>query len=430
MIENMNISFLDRLKEENLPIHGIIVEQDDKVLLEKYYEPFNKHTMHRMYSVTKTFVMLAVGLLYTQKKLKLEDKIYQYFSFDVKHEMIKKMTVKDLLTMQTSFLSTTYKRSTKDYLESFFTLEPEKEPGTLFAYDTSASYVLSALVESITQMDMLEYLKIEILNDLGFTKESYIIKTYEGISHGGSGLMCRLEDLFKVGNFIKNLGRSNHKQYIDIDYMKQAISKQTDTFLATEGPDFRYGYGYQLWKNRYGGFTLFGMGGQIYYYNPIKNMSLTVYADLQSIQSGSQKIIDLFNNFFDKKEQNTKKYFLIDKRISNNNNFSKLYQDDKNRVFLEIIEDKAHINLNGIEINFSTSNYSKGILENKYPYIAYANEKEKGLNLTVYLIGENLGTILMDIYYDKDLISIYSKGYAETILNHFNLNINIRNEEK
>lgn len=61
--------------------------------------------------------------------------------------------------MRTCYESTTFKRYDGDWVESFFRVTPDHVPGTVFNYDTSASHVLAALVEKLTGMDMLDYLR-------------------------------------------------------------------------------------------------------------------------------------------------------------------------------------------------------------------------------------------------------------------------------
>ena len=65
-----------------------------------------------------------------------------------------------MLMMRTCHASTTYKVDMKsDWVESFFIVPPTHKPGTVFHYDTSAAHVLCALVEKLTHMPMLDYMK-------------------------------------------------------------------------------------------------------------------------------------------------------------------------------------------------------------------------------------------------------------------------------
>ena len=73
------ISFARKLEYNNLPMHSIIVMRHGKICMESYYAPYTKDTLHRMFSVTKSFVSLAIGLLADEGRISLDDHIADYF---------------------------------------------------------------------------------------------------------------------------------------------------------------------------------------------------------------------------------------------------------------------------------------------------------------------------------------------------------------
>ncbi len=181
-------------------LHGFIFLQGRKILAEKYYEPYGQESLHRMYSVTKSFAALAVGLLEKEGKIKLGDRICDYFPEYTKDTEIypwcEEMTIEDMLSMRTCYGSTTYKiYDSKDWTKSFFRVEPDHIPGTVFSYDTSSSHTLAALVEKLTGKKLLDYLRDEALREMGFSEEAYIIPDGVGVSQGGSGMMSTLRDV-------------------------------------------------------------------------------------------------------------------------------------------------------------------------------------------------------------------------------------------
>ena len=54
------ISFARKLEYNNIPMHSIIVMRHGKICMESYYAPYTRDTLHRMFSVTKSFVSLAI----------------------------------------------------------------------------------------------------------------------------------------------------------------------------------------------------------------------------------------------------------------------------------------------------------------------------------------------------------------------------------
>ena len=63
------------------------------------------------------------------------------------------------------------------------------------------------------------------------------------------------------------------KQLIPADYLKEMIKVQIST-AHKEAYDEQFGYGYQVWGNRGGGFTFFGLGGQLAVCFPDKRFML------------------------------------------------------------------------------------------------------------------------------------------------------------
>ena len=72
-------AFLDDVADRGFAMHGFLFLRHGKVFAEGYYAPFQKDEPHRMYSVSKTFVSMAVGALIGEGKLKLSDRVASFF---------------------------------------------------------------------------------------------------------------------------------------------------------------------------------------------------------------------------------------------------------------------------------------------------------------------------------------------------------------
>ena len=59
----------------------------DKIFTEYYWKPFHKDFLHRMYSQTKSYVSIAIGLLEEEGKLSLDDKIMSFFEDRIEDEL-------------------------------------------------------------------------------------------------------------------------------------------------------------------------------------------------------------------------------------------------------------------------------------------------------------------------------------------------------
>ncbi len=287
------LSFLQRLETYHIPMHSILMArgtEEAKLCLEAYYKPFDANRLHRMFSITKSLTSLAIGHLASEGKLALSDKIITYFPEKLPqkvHPYLADMTIHHMLSMQSCHHQSTYKLDMdSDWVASFFTTPQNHPPGTLFHYDTSASHTLAALVERLSGMPLLDYLRIHVLDAIGFSQDSYILKDPFGVSMGGSGLMAKPSDLLLLGKFLIQGGKAHGKQLIAKEYMQAALSLQVDTRLQGSFLDTQQGYGYQFWHSRHGGFACYGMGGQLLLCFPEHDLVVVTTADTQTIQGG------------------------------------------------------------------------------------------------------------------------------------------------
>ena len=291
-------AILEGYRKAGLSMHGMVVMRHGEVVAEAYAEPFDADTLHRMYSVSKSFVSLAIGALEADGLISINDTIDKYFPDYVNENTdprIAKTKIVDLLRMASPFRKgSTYNGKTDmNWTATFFTAPVGKEPGTEYLYDTSATYILDVIVERVTGKPFLEYLKDKALREIGFSEDAWCVKAPEGYSWGGSGVMCTPRDLAAVANLVMNKGVYNGKQLLPADYLEQATKKQIET-AAVEGNSEYYGsgYGYQIWINPYG-FSFMGMGNQHAYCIPELDLVFVCTADNQGNSSATGTIYNL-----------------------------------------------------------------------------------------------------------------------------------------
>jgi len=294
------LKFIKKLEENKVNIHGFLMLHEEKIFAEGYWKSYDRNSQRRMYSAGKSFTSIAIGLLQSEGKIDITDNICDYFEDKLPsegvHPYIAQTTIKNMLMMETPHKSTTYKRyDGEDWVKSFFVLEPAYPPGTIFSYDTSSTHVLSALVERISGKSLMDYLREKFLNRINFSHEAKFLEDPMGVSQGGSGLICSISDLAKVGYLCTNNGAYKGEQLIPLDYLKEATSKQTDTSMQPV-IDEKQGYGYQFWKSRNDGFTMYGMGGQLAVCLPQYKITFVTIADTLEDKNGLGYIYEAFWN--------------------------------------------------------------------------------------------------------------------------------------
>lgn len=279
------LRFLNRIDAERINMHGFLLVRHNQIAAEGYWAPWSVDRKHRMYSISKSFVSLAVGLMIDSGKLSLDDRVADFFPDKLPedlHPWVAVSTVRDLLRMSTAHSSTSYTRNDPDWVWTFFNKTPSHPPGMIFAYDTAATVVLTAVVEQLAGMPLLDYMRPRFLDRIGFSSDAWCIKTPEGVSWGGSGVICTLRDLAKVGLTCMNGGRWGDEQVLPAEYVKAATSKQIDNAMRGN-----CGYGYQIWRDPENGFSFRGMGSQYAICFPDKAFQFTCISDTQGAPSGS-----------------------------------------------------------------------------------------------------------------------------------------------
>ncbi|WP_024865355.1 serine hydrolase domain-containing protein [Butyrivibrio sp. FCS014] len=301
------------LNASPVTLHNLLIMKDDRLIFEKYYAPYDENNLHRMFSISKSFTAMGISLLADDGLIDLDRSVCDYFPEYVDentHPFIRMTTIRNMLQMRSPHASTTYKVCMKtDWVESFFKVTPTHKPGTVFHYDTSAAHVLCALVEKLSGKDLLTFLKDRALHYVDFSKESYMVKDPFGVSMGGSGLMATPMDimkflfiLYKKGTIVCSDGKE--RTLFNPDFIAEATRNITDTYMTAPVSSEAQGYGMQIWMNQKGGFTLYGMGGQLGICIPSENLLIVTTADTQGLQGGNQIIYDaIYKNLIDDKKE-------------------------------------------------------------------------------------------------------------------------------
>jgi hypothetical protein len=153
---------------------------------------------------------------------------------------------------------------------------------------------LNALVEKLSGQNLFDYLRPRLLEPLGFSPGVWCVERPEGGAWGGSGLVCSVREMARFGLFLLHQGNWQGRQLVSASYMAEATSPLLDNRVSTGAPELQFGYGYQIWCTRHGGYGAYGMGSQLAVCVPGKDLLLVTTADTQSIQSGHDAVLDAF----------------------------------------------------------------------------------------------------------------------------------------
>ncbi|MBO7742296.1 MAG: serine hydrolase, partial [Victivallales bacterium] len=296
-ISSANIrKFVEVLEENELQTHNILLLRHGKLIFEQYWAPFHREHKHRMYSVTKSFVSLAIGFLEQEGRISLDDPICKYFPAESEnaHPFRKAQTIRHMLMMATSYGSNYwFGDRPEDRVQNYFSFRPEgiHPAGTVWSYDSSGSFILGALVERVTGMKLFHYLKDRLFDKIGVGEVDWL-DCPGGHTWSDSALLARPIDLLRVALFCMNKGEG----ILNEAYVTAATAKQFDTHTGGHCLYESQGYGYQFWRSVDNSFFFNGMGGQFAVCVPDKDLIMVINADNQGITDATSVVLEHFFN--------------------------------------------------------------------------------------------------------------------------------------
>ena len=293
--------FVKALNSRGLVMHSVLLARGEDIFAECYWKPFHKDFCHRMYSETKSFVAVAIGLLLEDGKLNLSDKIVDHFPEKLgggPHGYLKDLTIEQMLTMETCGVEGVeywFYDSDPDRTHQYFNENKGAVPsGMRWEYDSCGSQVLSSLVEKLSGKSLFDFLNERIFTHLGTFKTATILKTKTDDSWGDSALICTPRDMASFARFVMNYGNWHGKQLMSADYLKRATSRIVDNNLNGFDGALTQGYGYQIWRVK-NGFAFNGMGAQLALCIPSKDLIFVCTADNQGFVPSKDLIISAFD---------------------------------------------------------------------------------------------------------------------------------------
>ena len=275
------LKYLKMINSHDLASHSVLIARGDKIICEAYWKPFDKTTKHRMYSQTKSYVGIAVRLLADDGKISLDDPIIKYFPEklpETVHPYLQKMTIRNMLMMRTCFDEydiNWFTSGTDDRVKLYFSQKPALYPGTQYRYDSMGSFVLGALVEKLTGMKFLDYLREKCLREIGFSEDSYCLKCPGGHSWADSALICTPRDMLSYAKLIGNRGKWEGRQVIPEKIIDDVFADFSDCQSCGLFSYSHRGYVSQLWKYYGNSFGFNGMHDQFTVYNADTDITFT-----------------------------------------------------------------------------------------------------------------------------------------------------------
>ena len=250
------LSYIKARKEAGLEHHAIWVLRHGKVAAKLAWAPYDDHTPHMLFSLSKSFCSAAAGFAVQEGLLdwdtKLIDVLPEVFP-EEPSEWLKAITLHHLLTMGSGLKPESDNVDGEDWRRLILACDCDHEPGTHFHYNSHGTYLVSAMVQKVTGMTIRDYLIPRLFEPLGMMNEDGSAPKWDsspdGINVGGWGLWLSTKQIAPFGQCLLQRGLWDGKQILPREWLDRATTYQIDNGNGDHphDHDWNMGYGYQFW---------------------------------------------------------------------------------------------------------------------------------------------------------------------------------------
>jgi CubicO group peptidase (beta-lactamase class C family) len=282
------LGFLDAVDAAGLDFHSLMILRHGAVAAEGWWAPYRPDDIQLLYSVSKTFLAMAVGIAVGEGRLSTEDLVADLLPDLVPRPLpdhLRRLRVRHLLSMASGHTGETLARIVAmgpDPVRNFLALAPEEPPGSVFAYNQGNPLTLSHIITALTGQRLIGYLRPRLFDPLGIDCAEWLTAG-NGIDQGFSGLHVTTESVAKLGQLLLQNGRWGESQLVPADFVADGRLPQIGNSRQQANPDWRQGYGYQMWMCRHGAQRADGAFGQF----------SIVLPDLDAVIACTAQVIDM-----------------------------------------------------------------------------------------------------------------------------------------
>lgn len=284
------LAFIQTIEQQIDALHSFMLLRHGQVVAEGWWAPYTATEPHMLFSLSKSFTSTAIGLAVAEGRLSVTDHVLSFFPEETPaavSDNLAAMRVHDLLAMATGHTEDTTPHLRQDpdgnWARAFLARPVDREPGTHFVYNSGATYMLSAILQKITGMTLVDYLRPRLFDPLGIDHATWD-SCPRGINVGGWGLWITTDSIARFGQLYLQQGQWQGQQLVPADWVAAASAKQVSNG-SEPASDWAQGYGYQFWRCRHNAYRGDGAFGQYCIVMPDQDVVLAITSGLKDMQA-------------------------------------------------------------------------------------------------------------------------------------------------
>ena len=255
-------AFLDALEAvPDIDPHGLMILRHGHLVASGWWAPHTAGRLRLLYSLSKSFTSTAAGFAVAEGLMRLDDPVISYFpefEADITDPRSRAMLVRHVASMASGHAAETFDRARAldpgDLVRGFLLVPPDRDPGTVFAYNQPATYTLGEIVRRVTGQSLVDYLRPRLLDPLGIGEVAWL-RDRRGRELGFSGLHATTDAIARLGQLYLRDGVWEGERVLPEGWVAEATRVQVANGDGTaEGArsDWQQGYGFQFWTSRHG----------------------------------------------------------------------------------------------------------------------------------------------------------------------------------
>ncbi|MFP3090912.1 beta-lactamase family protein [Treponema sp. TIM-1] len=273
----MNIKpYTEAIDRQSLKVEGIVVLQHGEEAARYRWVP---EAPRPVYSVSKSFTSLAVGMAIDEGKLSLRDRVLDAFPGRVPDPAprLSLLTLEHLLTMSRGHPEFSRPAGVDEALAQTLT----RDPGTRFVYDNGSTFLASAMVSGAVGQRVRDFLLDRLFRPLDIPDPVWETSA-DGHTLGATGLELSTGSLARFGQLLLQRGNWQGKQLVSASWIDTATRPHITTKLL-KAADCDLGYGYCFWNCRHGGYRADGKNGQFVVVLPREDAVVAISSDEETM---------------------------------------------------------------------------------------------------------------------------------------------------
>ncbi|CAL9646115.1 serine hydrolase domain-containing protein [Streptomyces sp. enrichment culture] len=255
-------AFLDALEAApDIEPHSLMILRHGHLVASGWWAPYTASRPQLLYSLSKSFTATAAALAEAEGLIDFDAPVLSYFpefEADITDPRSRAILVRHVASMASGHEGETvdeaYATDPAEPVRGFLLLPPQRDPGTVFAYNQPNTYTLAAIVQRVTGQSLTAYLRPRLLDPLG-VGEALWLRDGTGREIGFSGLHAATDAVARLGLLYLDDGVWQGRRLLPEGWVARASRPHIPTAGAMgerDRQDWDRGYGHQFWMSRHG----------------------------------------------------------------------------------------------------------------------------------------------------------------------------------